>query len=111
MRPLSRLRPEGWWDFSLRGPAGLDVRANRNERTILRGRTSLCPPLELARALQEEEGENEGEWEDGKEEGRRKKEEGRYHIVKASLARAWLLSVETQFRNKLRRSRTRERHS
>ena len=57
------------------GPAGLDARANRNGRTILRGRTSLCPPLELARALQEEEGKNEGEWEEGEGEGRRKRED------------------------------------
>ena len=59
----------------MRGPAALDVRANRNGRTILRGRTSLSPPLELARALQEEEGENEGEWEEGEGEGRRKRED------------------------------------
>ena len=49
----------------MRGPAGLDVRANLTGRAILRGRTSLSPPLELARALQKEEGENEGELEEG----------------------------------------------
>ena len=52
----------------MRGRAGLDKRASMNGRGILRrmGRASLCPPLELARALQEEEGENEGEREEGR---------------------------------------------
>ncbi len=36
-------------------------------------------------------------------------EEGRYHVVMASLARAWFLSAETQFQNNLRGRRTRER--
>ena len=78
----------------MRGRAGLDKRANMNGRGILRrmGRASLCPPLELARALQEEEGGERGRV--GGREGGRTKEEGRYHIVKASLARAWFLSVE-----------------
>ena len=52
-----------WGDsFFLRGRAGLDKRANMNGRGILRrmGRASLCPPLELARALQEEEGGDRG---------------------------------------------------
>ena len=59
----------------MRGRVGLDRRTNLNGLAILRGRTSLCPPLELARALQEEEGENEGEWEEGEGEGRRKRED------------------------------------
>ena len=54
--------------FFLRGRAGLDTRANLYGRAILRGRgrTSLCLPLELAQALQEEEEDNEGLWEEGR---------------------------------------------
>ena len=78
-RPL-RLRVYPLWggSFSLRGRASLDRRANLNGRAILQGRISFCPPLEMVRAMQEQEGGERGRvGREGERKGRGNREDAR----------------------------------
>ena len=79
-RPL-RLRVYPLWggSFSLRGRASLDRRANLNGRAILQGRISFCPPLEVVRAMQEQEGGERGRV--GREAGREGRFGGQLHCI------------------------------
>ena len=76
-RPL-RLRtyPFSELFFLFAGAEGLKQagKAERAGNPSGTGAHISCPPLELARTLQEEDGENEGEWEEGRgrDEGRGK---------------------------------------